>query len=69
MIERGFVAQKTKEYYLKQFVRGRLNNVGISSIKLKKIPLGEKIIINRLPSIIGSLSTLAIFFKYRLTIM
>jgi len=56
MIERGFVAQKTKEYYLKQFVRGRLNNVGISSIKLKKIPLGEKIIIytNKPSLVVGS---------------
>ncbi|MEK6846016.1 MAG: 30S ribosomal protein S3, partial [Nanoarchaeota archaeon] len=54
MIERNFIAQKTKEYYITQYVKNRLNKVGgISSIKLKKIPMGEKIIINtNRPSII-----------------
>ncbi len=46
MIEREFIAQKTKEYYLKKYVAGVLKNVGISEIKLKKIPLGEKIVIH-----------------------
>ncbi len=46
MIERTFIQQKTKEYYLTKYIQNRLTNVGISSIKLKKIPLGEKIIIN-----------------------
>jgi len=47
MIEREFIAQKAKEYYIKEYVRNKLSKVGgISSIKLKKIPLGEKIIIN-----------------------
>ena len=46
MIEREFINQKTKEYYIKQYVRNKLSKVGgISSIRLKKIPLGEKIII------------------------
>src|SRR3989339_897507 len=45
MIEREFIAQRTKEFYIKKYVKDRLNNVGISEIKLKKIPLGEKIII------------------------
>ncbi|MBI4981254.1 30S ribosomal protein S3 [Candidatus Woesearchaeota archaeon] len=46
MIERDFIAQKTKEYYITEYVKKRLSKVGsISSIKLKKIPLGEKIII------------------------
>lgn len=47
MIEREVIAQKTKEYYIKQYVKSRLSKVGgISSIRLKKIPLGEKIIIH-----------------------
>lgn len=56
MIERGFVAQKTKEYYIKRYVESKLARSGISSIKLKKIPLGEKIIIStsRPSLIVGS---------------
>lgn len=56
MIERDFIAQKTKEYYIKQYVKSRLNNVGISNIKLKKIPLGEKIIVytNKPSLVVGS---------------
>ena len=46
MIERDFIAQKTKEYYIKKYVQEKLPKVGISSIKLKKIPLGEKIIVH-----------------------
>jgi len=56
MIERDFIAQKTKEYYIKKYIEEKLKGVGISSIKLKKIPLGEKIIIqaNRPSLIVGS---------------
>ncbi len=57
MIERNFITQKTKEYYITQYVKNRLNKVGgISSIKLKKIPMGEKIVINtnRPSLIVGS---------------
>ncbi len=46
MIEREFIAQKTKEFYIKKYIQEKLKNVGISEIKLKKIPLGEKIIIH-----------------------
>ena len=46
MIERQFVSQKTKEYYIQKYIEGRLRGVGISQIRLKKIPLGEKIIIS-----------------------
>jgi small subunit ribosomal protein S3 len=46
MIERNFIAQKTKEYYIKKYIEEKLKGVGISEIKLKKIPLGEKIIIS-----------------------
>ena len=45
MIEREFIVQKTKEYYIKQYIENKLKGVGISQIKLKKIPLGEKIIL------------------------
>lgn len=56
MIERTFITQKTKEYYIKKYIEEKLNRVGISQIKLKKIPLGEKIIIstNRPSLIVGS---------------
>ena len=56
MIEREFVAQKTKEYYIQKYIEQKLNKVGISSIRLKKIPLGEKIIIDtsRPSLIVGS---------------
>ena len=56
MIERTFIAQKTREYFIRKFVEEKLGNVGISSISLKKIPLGEKIIINtsRPSLIVGS---------------
>ncbi|MEW5896920.1 MAG: 30S ribosomal protein S3 [Nanoarchaeota archaeon] len=56
MIEREFIAQKTREYYIQKFVEKSLGNVGISSIKLKKIPLGERIVINtsRPSLIVGS---------------
>lgn len=56
MIEREFIAQKTKEYYIKKHIESKLDKVGISSIRLKKIPLGEKIIIetSRPSLIVGS---------------
>ncbi len=56
MIERNFIAQKTKEFYLKQYLKRILHNAGVSQIKLKKIPLGEKIIISssRPSLIVGS---------------
>ena len=56
MIERDFIIQKTKELYIKQYIENKLKGVGISQIRLKKIPLGEKIIIsaNRPSMIVGS---------------
>jgi small subunit ribosomal protein S3 len=56
MIEREFIAQKTKEYYITKFVATKLDKAGVSSIRLKKIPLGEKIIIetSRPSLIVGS---------------
>lgn len=56
LIERDFINQKTKEYYIKKYVKDRLSNVGISNVKLKKIPLGEKIIVytNKPSLVVGS---------------
>ncbi len=56
MIEREFINQRTKEYYIKKYIEDQLKGVGISLIKLQKIPLGEKIIIhtNRPSLIVGS---------------
>ncbi len=56
MIERDIVAAKTKEYYIKKYVRENLKNAGISQVTLKKIPLGEKIIVHasRPSVIVGS---------------
>lgn len=56
MIERDFVLQKTKEYYIRKYIEEKLNKVGISEIRIKKIPLGEKIIIStsRPSLIVGS---------------
>jgi small subunit ribosomal protein S3 len=56
MIEREFINRKTKEFYIKKYVENKLHGVGISKIQLKKIPLGEKIIIdtNRPSLIVGS---------------
>jgi small subunit ribosomal protein S3 len=56
MIERDIIAQKAKEHYIKKYVEEKLPRVGISSIRLKKIPLGEKIIIetSRPSLVVGS---------------
>lgn len=45
MIERKFVAQKFKEFRIKEFVKANLNRVGLSSVKLQRTSLGERIII------------------------
>jgi small subunit ribosomal protein S3 len=45
MIERKFVAEKVKELQIKQYIDQTLKNVGHSSTKLVRTPLGEKIII------------------------
>lgn len=45
MIERKFVANNIKEFQIKEFVIANLGRVGLSSVKLQRTPLGEKIII------------------------
>jgi len=44
-IERKFVAQNLKEFRIKEFVSRQLSSVGLSSIKLQRTPLGDKILI------------------------
>ncbi len=45
MIERKFVADNIKEFQIKEFIAQKLGRVGLSTVKLQKTPLGEKIII------------------------
>ncbi len=56
MIERDFVSQKTKEYYIKNHISSILKGAEISDVSLKKIPLGEKIVVttNRPSLVVGS---------------
>jgi len=46
MIEKKFVAEKVKEFQIQQYIDQTLKNVGHSSTKLMRTPLGEKIIIH-----------------------
>ena len=45
MMEREFVNQKIKEFQIQEFINNNLSRVGHSHTKMKKTPLGEKIII------------------------
>ena len=56
MIERGFIEQKTKEFYIKSYIESKLRGAEVSNITLKKIPLGEKIIVttSRPSLVVGS---------------
>lgn len=45
MIERKFVGDNVKEFQIGEFVKNLLGRVGLSGVKIKKTPLGEKIII------------------------
>lgn len=46
MIEKKFVEQRIKEFMIEEHVVNKLKNVGHSSTRLKRTPLGEKIIIS-----------------------
>ncbi|MBR9703762.1 30S ribosomal protein S3, partial [Candidatus Woesearchaeota archaeon] len=46
MIERKFVSQNIKEFQIKEYIAKSLNRVGLSDVKLKRTPLGEKIVIS-----------------------
>ena len=44
-IERKFVAQNIREFMIKEYVEKTIDRVGLSDAKLKRTPLGDKIII------------------------
>lgn len=46
MIERKFVSEKIKEFMITEYVNDVLKKAGQSDVKVKKTPLGEKIVIN-----------------------
>lgn len=45
MIERKFIAQKLKEYQIREYMANTLAKVGYSHTEIKRTPLGEKVII------------------------
>lgn len=45
-IERKFIAQNMREFRIKRFVEETVSRVGLSDVKIKKTPLGDKIIIH-----------------------
>lgn len=45
MIERKFIAEKTKEHQVQEFISQTLKNVGHSHTRLVRTPLGEKVVI------------------------
>lgn len=46
MIERKFVAQKQKEFQIQEYITETFDKVGHSHTKMKRTPLGEKIVIH-----------------------
>lgn len=46
MMERNIIKQRKKEYRIQEFISTTLKNVGLSSVKLQRTPLGEKITIH-----------------------
>jgi len=46
MIEKKFVVEKIKEFQIQEFVTKKIKNAGHSHTKLKRTPLGEKIIVH-----------------------
>ncbi len=55
-MEQNFINQKLREYKIKEYLGKRLGKISLGQIKVKKIPLGEKIIIetNRPGMVVGS---------------
>lgn len=46
MIERKIIAAKFKEFQVSEYVKSNLGRVGLSSIKLQKTSMGEKVIVS-----------------------
>lgn len=45
MIERKFVSEKIKEFQIKEHVASKIQRAGLSTVEVKRTPLGEKILI------------------------
>jgi len=48
MIERKLISERGKDFQVEEFVMNNFRNVGISSVKVQRTPLGEKIVITAL---------------------
>jgi len=46
MIERKIVAHKLREFQIQEYIANDFRNAGICNVKLKKTPLGDKVIIS-----------------------
>ena len=45
MIERKFVSEKIKQFQIKEHIASKIQRAGLSSVEVKRTPLGEKILI------------------------
>lgn len=45
MIERKFVSQNMREFEIKQYLFSQLTRAGLSDVKLKRTPLGDKVVV------------------------
>jgi small subunit ribosomal protein S3 len=45
MIERKFIAQNFKEFQIKEYVKKSLSRVGLSSVKLQRTSVGERVVV------------------------
>ncbi|MBW3017237.1 KH domain-containing protein, partial [Candidatus Woesearchaeota archaeon] len=45
MIERKIIQEKIREFQIQEYVRHKMSGADLSSISLKKTPLGDKIVI------------------------
>jgi len=48
MIERKLISERSKDFQIEEFIMNSFQNVGISSVKVQRTPLGEKIVITAL---------------------
>ena len=48
MIEKKLLSERSKDFQIEEFVMNSFRNVGVSSVKVQRTPLGEKIVITAL---------------------
>ena len=48
MIERKLISERSKDFRIEEFIMNSFQNVGISSVRVQRTPLGEKIVITAL---------------------